>query len=65
MENAWKGAKAVILFLVIVLVIQTAFGDKPAQRMSMIILFSMLILQSDKFANWISAITSNLTNGLD
>ena len=64
MENLWKSSKTIILFLIIMLVIQTVFGDKLAQRMAMFILFSMLILQADIFANFSSAIVSNLTNGI-
>ena len=62
MENLWKASKTIILFLIIMLVCQTVFGDKVAQKMAMFILFSMLILQANIFAEFTSAVTKNLTN---
>lgn len=61
MENVYKGLKTVLLFLIIVLVIQTSFGDKTAQNMSLMILFSMLILNSSTLSSYVTTITKNLT----
>lgn len=62
MENVYKASKTIILFLIIMLVVQALFGDKIAQRMALFILFTMLILQADIFADFTSAVTKNLTS---
>ena len=51
METLYKSIRGVMLFLIIVLLCQTFIGDKFAQNMSMVILFSMLILNSEKVAS--------------
>ena len=61
METVYQSTKTIILFLIIVLLCQTAFGDKFAQNMSMAILFSMLILNADRFTGYLSTVTNNLT----
>lgn len=61
MENVYKGSKTILLFLIIVFVIQTSFGDKVTQNMCLMILFSMLILNSSTLSTYVSKITSNLT----
>lgn len=61
MENVYKGSKAILLFLFIILIIQTVFGDKTAQNMSLMILFSMLVLNSDKVATYLTTVTDTLT----
>ena len=61
MENVYKASKTILLFLIIVFIIQSAFGDKLAQNMSLMILFSMLILNSGKIAEYVSAVTKHLT----
>lgn len=63
MENVYMASKTILLFLSIVLIIQTAFGDDVAQKMSLMILFSMLILNSEKVVTYLTAITDNLTAG--
>lgn len=61
MENIYKGSKTILLFLIIVFVIQTSFGDKVAQNMCLMILFSMLLLNSSKLSTYVKNITDNLT----
>ena len=61
MESIYKASKAILLFLIIVLICQSAFGDKFTQNMSLVILFSMLILNSEKVVNTMTSITANLT----
>ena len=61
METVYKSSKTIILFLIIVLLCQTAFGDKFAQNMSMVILFSMVILNSEKVTNFLVSVTNELT----
>ena len=63
MENVYKASKTILLFLFIILIIQTAFGDKVTQNMTMMILFTMLILNSDSVVKYLSAVTNNLTAG--
>lgn len=57
----YKGLKTIILFLVIMFIINTAFGDKVTQNMALMILFSMLILNSDKAVKYFSSISDHLT----
>ena len=61
MQTVYKSTKTIILFLIIVLLSQLCFGEKFAQNMSMVILFSMLVLNSDKFAGYLTNVTKNLT----
>ena len=61
MENVYKASKTILLFLFIILIIQTVFGDKTAQSMSLMILFSMLVLNADKVATYLSTVTDTLT----
>lgn len=61
METVYNASKTIILFLIIVLLCQTAFGDKFAQNMSLVILFSMLILNSEKATDYLVSVTDNLT----
>lgn len=62
MENVYHASKAIILFLVIMLVIETIFGDKTAQKMAIFILFSMLILNAGTWTDFLSAVTNNITS---
>ena len=62
MIQVYKSLKAVLLFLIILLVSQTVGGDKFAQNMTLVILFSMLVLNSDKVATFVSGVANNLTN---
>ena len=61
MINFYLASKTIILFLIIVLVSETILGEKGAQKMIMLILFSMLILQSEHIANFATKVTENLT----
>ena len=61
MENVYKASKAILLFLFIVLICQTLFGEKTAQNMTLMILFSMLVLNSEKVATYLKAVTDTLT----
>lgn len=61
MINFYLASKTIILFLIIVLVSETILGEKGAQKMIMMILFSMLILQSEPIANFANKVTENLT----
>lgn len=62
MENIYKGLKTILLFLIIVFVVQTAFGDKVTQNMCLMILFSMLILNSSTLSTYLTKVTKNLTS---
>lgn len=61
MENIYKGSKTILLFLIIVFIIQSAFGDKVTKNMCLMILFSMLILNSSTLSTYVTTITKNLT----
>lgn len=61
MENVYRASKAVILYLIILLILQTFFGEKTARNMSLMILFSMLILNSETFASYVKDVTEHLT----
>ena len=61
MENVYRASKAILLYLVIVLILQTFFGEKTARNMSLMILFSMLLLNSETVASYLTAVTDNLT----
>lgn len=65
MRKVYLASKTILLFLVIMLVCQTLFGDKVAQKMALLILFSMLVLQSESVTNYLTAITSNLTANIN
>ena len=58
MEKFYRASRAIILFLIIMLVIETAFSDKTAQKTAILILMSMLILNSQTIADWLSSATS-------
>lgn len=60
METVYKSSKAVILFLIIILLAQTFISDKFAQNLSMMILFSMVILNSDKVSTYLENVTKDL-----
>ena len=58
MEKLYKSMRAIILFLIIMLVIETAFSDKTAQKTAILILMSMLILNSETVATWLESALS-------
>lgn len=61
MENIYKASKTILLFVVMVLVAQMVAGDKFTQNMCIVLLASMMILNSGVFTKSITAITNNLT----
>lgn len=61
MKNVYLASKTIILFLFIILIVQTVFGEKATQNMSLMILFSMLVLNSEKVATYLKTITDTLT----
>ena len=61
MENVYKGLKTILLFLIVTLAVQTMFGDKVAQRLSILTLIMMLLYQSEIFANYINSIIKSLS----
>lgn len=61
MENVYKGLKTILLFLIVTLAVQTMFGDKVAQRLSILTLVMMLLYQSETFANYINSIIETLS----
>lgn len=62
MEALYKHIKAILLFVVIVLVADVVGGAKFTQNMCIAILFSMLILNADNIAPKIKAVANNLTS---
>lgn len=64
MRNVYLASKTILLFLVIMLTCQTLFGDKVAQKMALLILFSMLVIQSDSVSSYLTAIINNLTSNI-
>lgn len=61
MESVYRASKTILLFLFIVLIVQTLFGEKPAQKMTLMILFSMLLFNSEKVATYLKTVTDTLT----
>lgn len=61
MKNVYLASKTILLFLFIVLITQTVFGEKTSNNMILMILFSMLILNSDKLVTYLKNVTDNLT----
>ena len=64
MESVYKGIKAILLFLIMIILIQTVIGDKGAENFTLLLLFTMVILNSDDFVNIIGAISKNLTDNI-
>ena len=58
MEKFYKASRAIILFLIIMLVINTAFSDKTTQRTAILILISMLLINADTMADFLNSATS-------
>lgn len=61
MRNVYYASKTILLFLFIVLIIQTFFGEKAAQNMTLMILFSMLVINSETVATYLKSVTDTLT----
>ena len=64
MQTVYISLKTILLFLIIVIVINALFGDKATEQMTLVTLFSMLILNNDKAVTVLKAVTNNLTNNL-
>ena len=60
MESVYKGLRAIIIFVIMMLIISTVLNDKAAEKFGMFLLFSMLILNADSFAKITSAVTGIL-----
>ena len=58
MEKFYKASRAIILFLIIMLVINTAFSEKTTQRTAILILISMLLINADTMADFLNSATS-------
>ena len=56
MEQFYKDFGFIIGFLVCVLVIQIAFGDKTTRGFIVLVLFSMVILNYEKMSSFIGSI---------
>ena len=57
MEKFYKASRAIILFLILMLVIDTAFDEKTTQRTAILILISMLLINADTIANFLNSAT--------
>lgn len=64
MESVYKGIKAILLFLIMIILIQTILGDKATENFTILLLFTMVILNSDYFVKVIESISSNLTDNI-
>ena len=53
--------KFIIGFLILVFVVQTFAGEKNSQHFVLLVLFSMLIFNADKFGNYITNFFSDET----
>ena len=51
MESFYKKMGIIIGFLIMMLCIQTFISDKAGEKMALLILFTMVILNADKFSN--------------
>lgn len=64
MEAVYKGIKAILLFLIMIILIQTVLGDKATENFTILLLFTMVILNSDYFVKMVESITNNLTDNI-
>lgn len=55
MEGIYNNMSFIIGFLVLVLVVQNFFGEKGSEKFVLLILFSMVILNADKFGSWLKS----------
>lgn len=62
MEDLYKSGKFIIGFLVITLIIQTALGEKTSEKMTLFVLLSMLVLNADKFTQYLTDFTNSTKN---
>ena len=52
MEEVYKNLGAVVGFVLIIWLVQNFVSDKVAQNLTLLTLFTMLILNSDKIVNF-------------
>lgn len=57
MEKFYKASRAIILFLILMLVVNTCFSDRATQRTAILILISMLLINADTMANFLNNAT--------
>lgn len=55
MEELYKESGFIIGFLVLVFLIQTAFGNKASEKFLLLVLFTMVILNADKVTSFLSS----------
>lgn len=53
MENFYNSMKAIVIFLIIMIIVSVMMGEKSAQNMAMIILLGMLLINSDKIIEFL------------
>ena len=57
MEKFYRASRTIILFLIVMLVIDTAFSEKTTQRTAILILISMLLINADTMAKFLDSAT--------
>lgn len=65
MFTVYKSMKVIIIITVIMLFIQTVFGDKASEKMGLVILFSMIMYQSESVSNYINSLSDTLRTNLE
>lgn len=60
MEKLYKGMKAIILFLIITILIETVAGEKVAEKMTLFVLLGMFIIDGTYTEN-LAEFLENLT----
>lgn len=58
MKDLYKSGKFVIGFLVMVLVIETSFGEKASEKFCLLTLLSMIIFNAGNFTEFLKGFTS-------
>ena len=53
MQDFYNDSKFIIAFLVLVLIMQAAVGEKFTEKFCLLVMFSMVILNADNFSKWI------------
>lgn len=56
MKTLYKDLGFVIAFLILVMIVQSFFGEKASKAFLSIVLLSMLVLNYEKFAQWLGSI---------
>ena len=52
MQDFYNDSKFIIAFLVLVLIMQAAVGEKFTEKFCLLVMFSMVILNADSFSKW-------------